>query len=124
MSENQKNGHQALPPNMVQAPVVTAEQAVNVLEQAMGAPMTILLKGVQASFPGFPPGLIMLAACRVMGHLVGGSFSGQNVILTQAIKARTECKEMFEKAIKEVPITMPNGGSSQPSQPLPPKPQG
>jgi hypothetical protein len=119
---DQMNGIKTLPPSMsMSGQVVTPEAAINMLERALGPTFTIMLKGTQASFSGFPPQLVMLAACKVLGHLVGGTFAGANAPLAPLMKARADCKELFDKSIKEVPITA-MGGSSK--MPIPNPPQG
>lgn len=122
---NQVNGQGGLPPGLEAGPanVVSPEQAIAIIEQAVGPSFTVFLKGIQASFPGVPPHIIMLAACKVLGRLVGGTFSGVNAPLAPLMKARTECREMFEKSIKEIPFNAIGGGSAVPPMPIPPKPQ-
>ena len=114
------NGN-GLPPNLVPTPanVVSQDQAIAIVEQALGPTMTIVLKGTQASFPGVPAPLIMLAACRVLGKLVGGTFTGMasNVPLKPLIEARTECQRIFEKGIREVPLM--GAGQTGPVMPMP-----
>lgn len=126
---NQMNGQggSGLPPGlppMPQGNVVSPEQAINIMEGAIGPAFTLVLKGVQASFPGVPPHFIMIAACKVLGHLVGGTFAGMNAPLVPLMKARTECREMFEKSLKEIPLNAAAGGSTATAMPIPPKPQG
>lgn len=119
------NGHsEGLPAGMPASNVVSPEQAIAIVEGAFGPLVAIALKGLQASFPGFPPNLIMLAACKVLGRLVGGTFSGTNAPLGPLMKARTECREMFEKSIKEIPYNAVGGGSAGPAMPIPPNSKG
>lgn len=103
--------------------VVSPEQAISIMEGAIGPAFTIVLKGVQASFPGVPPHFIMLAACKVLGHLVGGTFAGMNAPLAPLMKARAECRELFEKSIREIPFNAASGGAAAPAMPIPPEPQ-
>lgn len=125
---NQSNGKDQALPNLTVTPpnVVSQDQAVSIVEQALGPTMTIVLKGCQASFPGIPAPLIMVAACQVLGKLVGGTFTGMasNVPLKPLMEARTECQRIFEKSVKSVPLM---GAANQgPAMSMPPgfKPPG
>lgn len=101
------------------ANVVSQDQAIAIVEQALGPTMTIVLKGTGASFPGVPAPIIMLAACRVLGKLVGGTFTGMatNTPLKPLMEARTECKRVFERSIQEIPLM--GAGSVGPTMPMP-----
>lgn len=115
----EKNGTTIHPPGLAMPPQqVSPQQAITILEGALGGPITLLLKGLQSAFPGLPPPLIMIAACKVLGHLVGGTFAGLNAPLAPLMAARKECREAFEKAIAEVSLTAAQGGTG----PLPPAP--
>lgn len=124
---DQKNGNGPLPTGLVAPPptVVSQDQAIQIVEGALGPTFTLVLQGIRSTMPGVPVPIIMLAACKVLGHLVGGTFAGVNAPIAPLMKARTDCKDMFEKAIREVPVTSA-GGSNAPAVPLPPsfKPRG
>lgn len=123
---NQPPNGNGMPANLMPTPanVVSQDQAIAIVEQALGPTMTIVLKGTQASFPGVPAPIIMLAASMVLGKLVGGTFTGMasNAPLKPLMDARTECKRMFEKGIQAVPIMgAGNVGANLPMPPNPPR---
>lgn len=104
---------------------MSVDQAIAMLEQAMGPALQLLLKGVQGSFPGVPPPLVAMCLCKVAGHIAGSTFAGinSNVPLAPLMNARTECVKQFEKALKAIPLIMPAGGTVPPNGPMP-KPPG
>lgn len=118
MSDNPNGVHNPLPFLAGAAPQqVSVDRAIAILEQTIGPAVTIILKGVQAGFPNLPPPLVMLAACRVLGRLVGGTFAGHNAPLAPLLKARSDCLAMFEKSLREVPVNSAYGGA--PAMPPP-----
>jgi hypothetical protein len=118
MSQMNDGGNGSLSNLTTPGNVISQDQAITVVEQVLGPTMTIVLKGTQASFPGIPAPLIMLAACRVLGKLVGGTFTGMasNVPLKPLMEAREECQRMFTRSIKEIPLM--GAGNVGPAVPM------
>lgn len=124
MSEEPMNGATTPVPQLKGGPgkLLSADQAGMMLENLLGPAMTLTIKGVQSSFPGFPAHLIMLAACRVLGKMCGITYAGVNAPLAPLMTQRKECREMFDKSMNEVPFNFVGGGTGGFGGPLPPPP--
>ena len=80
---------------------------------AMLFPMlNVVIRGAMVSVQGCPPEKIVFSACRILGKIVGISFSAGD--LAKLLRARKEAKDDFNDAVKSIPLA-----SAGPMSPIP-----
>lgn len=92
------------------------QTAQDFLNGWMYTAMACTVRGAVASLPGFKPDAVVIAACRMLGTLVGTIFHGT---LTSVLTSRKQCREAFIEALQKAPPP-PMAPAQQPGIPMTP----